>query len=939
MNKESIFIKNDYLAGALGALISLAVYIFTTAPNVTLLDSGEFIVAAQHLGVPHPTGYPLWTILGWLFQLLPLGNAAWEIALFSAIFAGLAVGLTVMLLQSTLRWIFADSPLFHHRVLPYCVSLGSALLMAFSQSMWSQAVIAEVYALHAFLVVLFLICQYAWIRNPSSFGLLLLSFFLLALTFSNHQLALALAPLPFIGVALLRREWFWDLVIASLVTVLLVYLGFAILSGELPVLRTAIRFLYFVVGALGVRLVVRRFQIEWRLVAYLPFVILLGLAPYAYMPLASSTNPPMNWGYTRSTEGFYYSFNRSQYGGSLSDQSLRTLGRLMGVENPHAEKSETNILGRKKLDILSEGQQWCGFFWLKLMESFTPFAFIAFLIAILVILRAELRQRVWVYFLILAFVLAAFLQPIVDGAGIDNAAWWLQMPYHTYTNLIFSLIIGIGFAWIANWLASKRARLVWSAAAIPLLALWPLFHNAASCSQRDHWFGWDFGYDMLKDLPKNAVVFGGTDPGRFVPTYMILGESTQPAHVKRDPNFDRRDLYIITQNGLSDSFYLRYIRDHYSSDRPAVTSKFERWLGRDKAYPKEPLILPTPEEQMGILKNLAENPDAEMNLTESPQMAGLAAVARWIFDHNKDKHEFFVEESFPMKWSYDYAVPHGLSYRINPEPLKEIPPEAVKQDFVFWNGYAHKLLSNPRFYEDYDARRSFSKLRTTTAHLYRHRKLNLEAELAYRQSLQLWPGNLESLLTLSRMLWSQERYEDSCDLIYVSLLEDPNNTTLYGLYATALEQKEIQDEIRKIEPHLTGSDEDAAPFLKLIRLQAELSERELAQANMEKATNRFATNAEVIRTGAILFSQLDKKDQAVVCTKRLVELTPKDYSAWLLSAQILAHFGLEEDARAALQKGLAVGGAQAKVEAESIPETQKLLASPAPAGRTNATND
>lgn len=939
MNKEPLFHKSDYLIGALAALISLAVYIYTTAPNVTLLDSGEFIVAAQHFGVPHPTGYPLWTILTWLFTLLPLGNAAWEVALLSALFGGLAVGLTAMLLQSTLRWIFGDTPLFQHRGLPYCLSLGCALLLAFSQSMWSQAVIAEVYALHAFLVVLFLICQYAWIRNPDSLGLLLGSFFLLSLAFSNHQLSLALAPLPFLGVALLRRELFWDLLVAALITVLLVYLGFAILSGELAVLKTANRFVYFLAVALGVLLIVRRFRIEWKLIAYLPFVILLGMAPYLYMPFASSTNPPMNWGYTRTVEGFYYSFNRSQYGGSLSDQSLRTLGRLMGVENPRAERAEKEGGGRQKSSTLTTAQEWCGFFWIKLMESFTPMAFVAFLIAILVILRAELRQRVWVYFLILAFVLAAFLQPVADAAGIENGAWWLQMPYHTYTNLIFALIIGIGFAWLANWLASKRPRLVWAAAGIPLLALWPFYHNAGICSQRDHWFGWDFGHDMLKDLPKNAVVFGGTDPGRFVPTYMILGESGQPGKVKRDPDFDRRDLYIITQNGLSDAFYLRYIRDHYATDRPEVAPGFEQWLGRADAYPKERLILPTLDEQTEIMKDAVEHPERAVDPSvDSPQTLALAAVAKWIFEHNKAKHEFFVEESFPMTWSYAYAVPNGLSYRINPEPLKEIPPDKVKADFAFWDAYLRKLLENPRYQDDYDAKRSFSKLRNTGGNLYRYRKMNREAEIAYRQALELWPGNIETVAALVRLLWAQERFAESGDVIERALQEDSNNLNFYRLYSIALAQKEIQEKIRENEAKFTGSASDAEPYLKLIDLQAQIAEGDLAMANMEKATGLFPTNADVLRAAVILYGEQGKKDQAIAQSDALVKLKPEDYANWILRAQVLSHFNEDALAREALNQALQRGGARAKIDSETVPELQKLL-NPPPAAATNATND
>ena len=40
--------------------------------------------------------------------------------------------------------------------------------------------------------------------------------------------------------------------------------------------------------------------------------------------------------------------------------------------------------------------------------------------------------------------LAAFLQPLTAHSKIDNADWWTQMPYHTYTNLIFATLSGLG---------------------------------------------------------------------------------------------------------------------------------------------------------------------------------------------------------------------------------------------------------------------------------------------------------------------------------------------------------------------------------------------------------------------------------------------------------------------------------------------------------------
>ena len=249
--KDRIWTRGDLLAGLFTGLVAFALYAWTAAPNVTLLDSGEFITAAEHFGVPHPTGYPLWTLSSWLFLLLPLGNAAWEIAIFSGFCAAWAVGLTTALARSSLRWLMAEV-LEPWRGLGTIVPVTCGLLFAFSFSMWSQATIAEVYALHALMIGLYVSALYTWLRRPDRLELLFLAFFLLTLSFSNHHLTLAMAPLPFIVVLLVRRDMFLDLVVAACLTALLAYLGFAILSAEPLVLKTAIRFFYCVMLGLVV---------------------------------------------------------------------------------------------------------------------------------------------------------------------------------------------------------------------------------------------------------------------------------------------------------------------------------------------------------------------------------------------------------------------------------------------------------------------------------------------------------------------------------------------------------------------------------------------------------------------------------------------------------------------------------------------------------------
>src|SRR3990172_1726033 len=62
--------KRHYLAAAL-SLIVAAVYATTLNPAVSFIDSGELAAAATTLGIAHPTGYPLFTLLGRTLVVLP----------------------------------------------------------------------------------------------------------------------------------------------------------------------------------------------------------------------------------------------------------------------------------------------------------------------------------------------------------------------------------------------------------------------------------------------------------------------------------------------------------------------------------------------------------------------------------------------------------------------------------------------------------------------------------------------------------------------------------------------------------------------------------------------------------------------------------------------------------------------------------------------------
>ena len=146
-----------------------------------------------------------------------------------------------------------------------------------------------------------------------------------------------------------------------------------------------------------------------------------------------------------------------------------------------------------------------------------------------------------------------------------------------------------------------------------------LWHWAGS-EQRNHWFGYWFGHDMFTppvvgpdgkmtydhkvreqmmkgtnaplvypEMDPNTILYGGTDPGRFNPTYMIFCDSflTDSCRPLADPSFDRRDVYLITQNALADGTYLNYLRAQYFRSQqkdPPFFSELARYVLKDPEY-------------------------------------------------------------------------------------------------------------------------------------------------------------------------------------------------------------------------------------------------------------------------------------------------------------------------------------------------------------------
>jgi len=123
--------RSDWYWALALSIAALALYVRTLCPTVYWYDSAEFAAAAALLGVPHPPGYPLYTLLGRVYVLLVPGEPAFAVNLMSAVHGAACVGL-VFLLQRRLG---------SRRLAASC----GALFFATGPSFWFNSSVAEVY--------------------------------------------------------------------------------------------------------------------------------------------------------------------------------------------------------------------------------------------------------------------------------------------------------------------------------------------------------------------------------------------------------------------------------------------------------------------------------------------------------------------------------------------------------------------------------------------------------------------------------------------------------------------------------------------------------------------------------------------------------------------------------------------------------------------------
>ncbi len=673
-----MFRPTDWLTMAITFGVIWIIYLFTLAPEQTLEDSGELCTGAFYAGIPHPPGYPFWSVYAWFWTvILPFGNVAWRVEVGESFAAAMGCGLLALMVSRGSSMliegieVIKDVPRQWENAICSVSGFVAGTLLGLDVFMWSESVVINRISLFGVpWLIAVMACMMRWMYAPQQRRYLYLAMFLYGLCATIHQTLLLSAMGVEVAIALALPRLGRDMLLANSA----IYLVCLALKDSVPALSNMSSIEVLLFHTVGISslfaggwlaMETKGFLTEWKSVIWMGLSWVLGVSVYFYEAISGMTDPPMQWGYPRTVEGFFHALSRGQY------------------ETIHA-----NIFADPSRHLF---QMWYivqglaeSFSWVYIFIGLLPFAFL---------LKMHKRERSWIIGLTAIYFCLSVLLVILIDVAPDRSSQDLNKVFFTASHGLFAIMIGYGLTLMAAYTATHYQKMrAWGflgAGVAVILAVYclndatgklfygpagqirlsqlphhialafdkdqyglPVFANLIllaipicilgallvyrqrgpvlimlclfavmptwsglshwyKSEQRNHWFGFWFGHDMFTppftdpktgklsydndlratllknpantaviypEMDRNTILFGGTDPGRFCPTYSIFCDSFIPhrCQPEQDQKFDRRDCYLITQNALADGTYLDYLRAQYNRSKQIDPPFFSR---------------------------------------------------------------------------------------------------------------------------------------------------------------------------------------------------------------------------------------------------------------------------------------------------------------------------------------------------------------------------
>ena len=682
------FASLNRIVSALVFFITLGTYFVTVAPTVAFWDCGEFITTSYILGVPHPPGAPLYTLLGRIFSMMTfLGD---EIALrvnFLSVMSGAVTVLFVYLCVVRLLSTWLDREDKTERIAILVGGVVAAFSVAFSTSFWGNSSEAEVYGLSMCITVIAYWLALRWDdghKSPTSDKQLLLIAYLFGLGAGVHLQALLTVP----GILILV---FSDLMedqprhkqIAATVG-LIVY---PFITIFMPSWVSAIL-------TLAIFIALMRLRPEWKNPMLWGACVLLfglGFSTYIALFLRSGLNPIIDMNNPESWDNFKSFLGRQQYGthfswprrsdfwnyqinihikyflqqfpfyndGFLGWDSVFRRAVPTGLEDTEVQRYSLITLA---FGIGGAYYHWKSD-WKRFASVFSMFALMGIgLVLYLNMPDPEPREREYIFV----------------GAYTFFGCW-----------------MGIGAAGlIVSASRASTATVVGPvvAAACLILPIGILNSNYFSHDRSGDSIPYDYAYNILETCEPNAILFTNGDNDTYPLWFLQIVEGVRP------------DIRIVNLSLIKTTWYIEQLRDLEPKIPFDLTN--QEIQAKMVAYPwTEPEDL----EIAGLTIKGEDIPTARYRSGSGtiPVIEAHTVMIWWILNKINWTRPIYFAVTVPnsnQAGLKPYLSMEGMAYRVVPEHGPgQFDPERTKKNLL--EKYRYRGINQPELYKDPVARR------------------------------------------------------------------------------------------------------------------------------------------------------------------------------------------------------------------------------------------
>lgn len=866
-------ITENRIIAAVVLITALVTLLLTVSPSVSFWDPGERIAASYLVQVPHPPGAPLFILMGRVMSMIPFGeDIAFRVNMISVFSGALTVMLLYLMITRLIVYFRGKPETVNDKIITYGSGVIGALSLLWSQTFWFNATEAETYAASLFLTALVVWLGFLWFEKSDqkwSERYLLLGMYIIGLSTGVHLLS-ALAIFPVALMIYFRRfepEWssFIRFGFATVAVFFVIYPGIvkwipSMLDGSLSIGGFVniedsglLRILppLIVAGALYALYYSTRNKQKYLNLAVLSLLLVVfGFTTYTSVIIRSNANPPMNQNHPDSINRLVSYIDREQYGdvplfdrrwnpeplfqqnyarySSDLDYMIRyQLGHMYVRYLSH------NFIG-KESDVQDAGVDWRGLY---------AIPFLLGLLGAWYHIRRDWKWgMVFLSFFIVTGLALAFVFNMAEPQPRERDYFFAGSFF------VFAAWIGIGASALlettADYIKNHRMRTVGlGVAAVVLFIASPvnlLTENWFERNRTGHYIAWDYGYNLLQSVERDAILFTNGDNDTFPLWYL------------QDVEGIRTDVRVVNLSLLNTPWYIKQIknlRPHGAKTVPISLSDSRIEQLRLMQYEPRQFELPVPEhvyDEFGVddpdvresgkitwvMMNTREVNNVPIIRVQDFMVRDIVLTAGW------DRPIYFAV-TIPDNGSKIGLDPYlrldGLVYRLTPVQaergrqlgIAELhenlfnEPETFSREPRF--GYKFRGLNDPSVFLEEQSRRLTINYRNAFLQLamhYKHEENDDEATIATldrmeyvipHHNVEMSPAMVYETANLYRLSGKEDRFTEMTDDLIADMeaaLREPvrppltmNNPyiVLFNLYSDREEFEKERDVLARMQ--------------------------------------------------------------------------------------------------------------------------------------------